>query len=116
MKNIVFVIGVLLLVSCCNKKQAVTNSNEEVEVNTANNRIIGTIRVSDDACKVYIDAQMSEDKNDIKKMYPVNIDEKFYKEGMFVRFSYALSRAKQPEGCNVDFVVSVSDLTPLRGR
>lgn len=68
--------------------------------------ISGTVHLTDDACKIYIDAEIAPDE--IKRFYPVNLDEKFRKEGMKIKFSYNLSRAMQPEGCYVDHVVSIN--------
>lgn len=44
-------------------------------------------------------------------MYPVNIEDKFKKEGLKIQFDFALSRAAQPTNCIVDRVVSVSNVS-----
>ena len=68
--------------------------------------IHGTVHLTDNPCKMYIEADVS--KGEIKRFYPVNLDEKFHIEGMEINFSYNLSRAMQPEGCYVDNVVSIN--------
>ncbi len=117
MKNLLILSAMMMFISCGTKKQVATESNDTpgtTEAVVEQNRIVGTVRVAKTGCKVFIEAQMSKDKNDIMLMYPVNLDEKFHKEGMFIKFTYAESRAQQPEGCTADKVVSLSDVTPLR--
>ncbi len=107
-----------MLISCGNSKKMVTDVkkvDEKIE-NSNNARITGTVHVSDSDCMLFIDAQMSKEGSNTIKMYPVNLADKFKVEGMYIKFSYASSRAKQPDGCGDVKVVSVSDVTPLRGK
>ena len=113
----------LLLLACSTPKEIVVytdnvkpvESNEVVDnaaTTTANTmRVIGTVRTTERGCLAYIDAQTNSGN---AKMYPVNLDDRFKKEGMFIRFTYALSRGMQPRGCECNQVVSVSDVTRLR--
>lgn len=118
MKQII-VIGVLLLsMACANRKERIqereahnNESSEAVDIVTEPVRLIGTVVAATDQCPVLIDAQV-DDK--IVKMYPVNLDEKFKKAGMKLKFSYTTSRAQQPENCDVDAVVILSDVAVMR--
>lgn len=76
-----------------------------------NYRIVGVIHVNDDPCGAYIEAQ---EKDGMVKMYPVNLEDKYKKDGLRVKFDYTLSRAMQPAGCSVDKVIAVRDFTVLR--
>ena len=112
-----------LLLACGTQKEVIVNtdSNSQIESNQAIDntitntsdtlRIIGTVRTTSKGCLVYIDAQTNSRSI---KMYPVNLDDRFKKEGMFIRFTYALSRGMQPKGCECNQIVSVSDVTRLR--
>lgn len=116
MKLIPFFVGLCMLAACSNQKNTnavATASNTTTETTSENYRIIGVVHVSDTGCKLYIDAQEKDKK---VKMYPVNLDEKFQKEGMRLKFDYAASRAPLPDGCDAAQVVSVSDVTPMRGN
>ena len=132
MKLITIALSILIFASCGGKKE-VASSTSSAEATTAsastnagtssswdgvhdpeNLRIIGTVRVDDSACKLWIDAQPQKDKH--MKLYPINLDEKFKKDGMMIKFTYAVSRAPQPGGCDAQLVIKVEDVTPLRDR
>ncbi len=119
MKTLFLLSGLFLFFACGSQKEVAANTVNETSENVEdasdtmndNFRIVGTVHTIDKGCGVYIDAKL-EDRS--VKMYPVNLDEKFSVEGMFIRFTYAPSRAMQPSGCKCDRVVSLSDVTPLR--
>lgn len=123
MKTLFLLSSLFLFFACGSQKEVATNSVnetkeeveevvEETEEALNNNfRIVGTVHTTDKGCGVYIDAKMEDTS---VKMYPVNLDEKYQVEGMFIRFTYALSRAMQPSECDCSKVVSLSDVTPLR--
>lgn len=113
------VISVLLFsLGCANRKERIqereaheNESSEVVDIVTEPVRIIGTVVAPIDQCPVLIDAQVGDK---IVKMYPVNLDEKFQKAGMKLKFSYTPSRAQQPENCDIDMVVVLSDVALMR--
>lgn len=120
MKYFLYAIVFFGLISCGTKKNQTTETAESIppppqtEEITNNYRIVGTVHVPEEGCPFYIDAQMKDKK--IVKMYPVNLDERFRKEGMRLKFDFKRSRAPQPEGCDAEMTVSVVDVTPLRGN
>jgi len=65
----------------------------------------GTIHLTDGGCGIYIDAKVNGTG---VRLYPIDLDERFKKEGIKIEFSHALSRAPQPEGCLVDHVVTIT--------
>ena len=135
MKLLPFLFALCILTSCGNRQNTVEsasstgNENQpvefadasttasenepEVSVMPIDTRIVGTVHVSDSGCPLYIDAINGDKKS---KMYPVNLNENLKKEGMRIKFSYALSRAPHPAECDAEQVVTVSDVTPYRGN
>ena len=106
--------------SCANRKEKVneTESHEELIHKTEdtltspeNYRVIGIVHVSETECPLYIEAKLV-DKS--VNMYPMNLEEKYKREGMKIKFDYELSRGPQPENCELDMVVSLSDVTLMR--
>ena len=78
----------------------------------ANEGIAGTVRLTDSGCMVYIEVKMDNDR--MVTMYPVNLDEEFKIDYAAILFDYNLSRAPQPEGCDADMTVSVSNVKRIR--
>ena len=117
MKILILLILSSILFSCCTQKNNIDKINEE---STINNRIIGFIvetESSEDSnlseeCPFLIRTKTYSGKN--ITMYPINLDDKFKKDGIPIRFTYSISRAMQPKNCNCNQVVSVSDVTILR--
>ena len=105
-----------ILSSCSNSKNI--DSEEEIvnttDLPTKQQRIVGTVNVSDNDCKLYIDA---EENGIIVKIYPLNLDQKFQVAGMYIKFNYEISSTTNAvNGCNIEKVVTLSDVTPLRQR
>lgn len=120
MKYVVIMCALLIGFSCANHKEKVNEieSHEELVKKTEdslttpdNYRVIGLVHVSETECPLYIEAKLA-DKT--VNMYPMNLDEKYKREGMKIKFAYALSRGPQPENCELDMVVSLTDVTLMR--
>ena len=76
-------------------------------------RIVGHVRLTDKGCKVCIDAL---DNDGVKfKIYPENLDERFHKEGMYLKFYYDKTETAIPADCDADICATLSEVTPLRG-
>jgi hypothetical protein len=116
----------LFLVSCGNSQEVVedetadlpteqsneSETTEEVEeIMEDNYRIIGMVHVQDGECPLWIEARGKEGP---LKLYPVNLEKKYQQEGMKIKFAHAPSMAQQPEGCDIDQVVILSDVTLMR--
>jgi hypothetical protein len=118
MKRIMVISILLFSLGCANRKERIQEmeahegqTTEVVDNATVPERILGTVVAASESCPVLIDAQVAEK---VVKMYPVNLDEKFQKAGMKLKFSYTLSRAQQPENCDIDAVVVLSDVAVMR--
>jgi len=116
----------LFLLSCGNSQEVVedetadlptdqnaeTETTEEVEeVMEDNYRIIGLVHIQDGECPIWIEAR---GKDGPLKIYPVNLEEKYQQEGMKIKFAYTHSMAQQPEGCDIDLVAVLNDVTLMR--
>jgi len=120
MKYVVIMSALLIGFSCANHKEKVNeiesheelvNKEEDSITSPENYRVIGLVHVSETECPLYIEAKLT---NGAVNMYPMNLDEKYKREGMKIKFAYELSRGAQPENCELDMVVSVSDVTLMR--
>ena len=118
MKNIITLSVLFLALACGNQKEIMQEKEaieEEIEVVTeetnGNSRVVGVVHVSETECPLYIETRL---KDSTANMYPMNLEEKYKKEGMRLKFNYALSRGQQPENCDIDFVVSMTDVTLMR--
>lgn len=102
-----------MMLSCGNSKHATIEEVSEVITESIEQiRIVGTVRISDTGCKVYIDAQ--ENDGSTFKLYPENLDVRFQKEGMFLKFYYDKTATKLPENCEADISATLREVTPLR--
>ena len=72
---------------------------------------LGIVHVSKNvACPIYITIEGVFSKSSIVEfhtLYPINLERKFKKDGLYVQFNYSLSRAMSPQGCQTDGVVSL---------
>lgn len=117
MKQALYILSIAVLAACGTQKNATSKSDDTTKTETTesseNYRIIGVVHTSETGCKLYIDGKL---KDKTAKMYPVNLDEKYKKDGTRLKFAYQLSRAPLPEGCDAEMTVSVSDVTLMRGN
>jgi hypothetical protein len=113
----IVVVACLLLASCGNRKNVSADTSvEETEVSAETTevapvRVLGIVHLSDQGCGVTIDVTEGEKTFNC---YPVNIEDKYKVEGMKLKFFYEMSKAQQPEGCDVDLVISISDVAVMR--
>ncbi len=120
MKIIIIAALVLFTLGCANRKEKMQenesheelmNKTEEQNSTELENRVIGIVHVSESDCPVYIEAKLTDHA---VNMFPINIEDKYKVEGMKIKFTYELSRGAQPENCDVDMVVSLSDVALMR--
>jgi hypothetical protein len=75
---------------------------------------LGKVHVSkNEACPIYITIEGVFSKSSIVEfhtLYPVNLANKFKKNGIYLQFNYTPSRAMSPEGCNTDAIVSLENV------
>jgi hypothetical protein len=120
-KPIIFFAIPFLILGCGNQKETVdsdkvNNSNTEIveEIVTEkseNYRVIGIVVLNEGNCPIYIKAK---DGDREIRMYPMNLEAKYKVDGMKLKFAYERSRGAQPEECDIDMVVSMSDVTLMR--
>jgi hypothetical protein len=119
MKFVFISLFLLTLGSCCSSRKATESTVEKTEETKtevmteikAEIRYVGTVRVSESGCPLWIEVK---DSANIFNVYPVNLDDKFKNDGMRLRFNMITSRAPQPTGCSVQHAVVVSEVTLLR--
>jgi hypothetical protein len=114
MKLLILTVSIcFMMVSCGSSKNAALEEVSEVISETVEQiRIVGTVRLSDTGCKVYIDAK--ENDGSTFKLYPENLDANFQKEGMFLKFYYDKTTTELPENCEADMSATLREVTPLR--
>jgi hypothetical protein len=75
---------------------------------------LGKVHVSKNgACPIHITIEGVFSKSSIiefQTLYPINLGNKFKKDGMYIQFNYTPSRAMSPEGCDTDAVVSLENV------
>lgn len=75
---------------------------------------LGKVHISkNDACPIYVSIEGVFSKSsivDFHTIYPVNLESKFKKDGIYIRFNYTVSRAMSPQGCTTDGVVSLENV------
>ena len=101
-KSVLFISIAFLLFSCGTHKELTEEATIE------NHQTLGEVIITDSGCIVQI--VVSNDTETIK-MYPANLDEQYQKNGMFIYFNYEMSRVMQPSECDVNYTVSVSNVS-----
>lgn len=129
MKNSVVLSLIILISLSCSSYQELANSSEgesndnaqmensaddAVQSNNDFHRtgVVGTVRLSDEGCKVYIEVI---EENDAKLiLFPINIEDQFKIDYAAIIFDYNLSRAPMPTGCLADYTVTVTNVQRIR--
>lgn len=95
---------VLIILSC---KTQPTNQNSD----TSSPKYTGIVHVNKDNCPNYIEIINGPEIESPKKVYALNLAKKHLKEGKQLRFDFTYSKAMNPEGCNVEAVVVLSNIS-----
>jgi hypothetical protein len=113
MKIILLAITSILIASCGTQKAAVQSNDEGSNSEQVANdgMVVGIVRINPKGCPLYLDAN---ENGEAITMYPVNLDEKYKKDGIRIKFTYTPSRAMQPENCDVTKVVALDSVIQLR--
>jgi hypothetical protein len=105
---------ILILIVFCSCRSAHNQNSNQGAVPKS---FTGIIHVNENGCPIYIEISNCLVSNQAyyigKKVYPVNLEDKFKKKGLKVHFNLTVSKAPSPEGCNSDYVVSVEDLSVI---
>lgn len=113
MKITFLALTMILITSCGTQKEVVKSGDGAANVEQIANdgMIVGIVRMNAKGCPLYLDAN---ENGEAITMYPVNLDEKYKKDGIRLKFTYTPSRAMQPEECNVNKVVALDSVIQLR--
>lgn len=103
----------LILTASCGNSQEI---QPPAEVNTSSDErqpFTEGVVLQNDGCGWLIEVP-NEFGN--TRFYPVNLPSEFQKNELKIRFVFQPSRARQPESCVVDRVVSVEEVSALEKR
>ena len=105
MKTLILFSVLICSISCSSQKEIVENGTKKSETVQI---VKGTVHLSGEGCPFYITAKVD---GQLMKLYPFNLEDSFKIDGLKIKFSYNLSRAMQPENCQVDKVISVENVS-----
>lgn len=75
-------------------------------------RVVGTLQLlGKDNCRAIIKVN---NKGVVQKFVPTNLEEKYYVDGIRLKFAYVKSTDAMPKDCRGEAYISVSDVTSLR--
>lgn len=98
-----------LIFSCGNGKQLKSKTNKETTIYK------GIVHLNKNGCPFYIEINQCLVSNLSyylgKIIYPIQLDEKFKKDGLNLKFNFTVSRAMSPTDCKVDYVVSLENVS-----
>jgi hypothetical protein len=72
------------------------------------------VHLNNNGCPYYIEINkclVSKIEYLGKTIYPIQLDDKFKKEGLKLKFNLNLSRAMSPTDCQIDYVVSLENVS-----
>ena len=98
----------LFILSC---KTQPTNQNADLAVTELSPKYTGIVHVKKDNCPNYVEITSGPDISGTKKVYGLNLAKKYLKEGKQLRFDFTYSKAMNPEGCNVEAVVVLTNIS-----
>lgn len=99
---------IFLICSCGSSKNQNKDQSKETTIYT------GTVRLNNNGCPYYIEINkclVSNLEYLGKTIYPIQLDDKFKKEGLNLKFNFTVSRAMSPTDCLVDYVVSLENVS-----
>ena len=99
---------VLIILSC---KTQPTNQNTDPSVADLSPKYTGIVHVNKDNCPNYVEITNGPEITSPKKVYALNLAKKYAKEGKQLRFNFTYSKAMNPEGCNVEAVVVLTNIS-----
>ncbi len=102
------ILFLLLICSCRSAKNQISDQSKGSTIYT------GTVHLNNNGCHYYIEINKCLVSNIEflgKTIYPIQLDDKFKKEGVKLKFNLSLSRAMSPSDCQVDYVVSLENVS-----
>ena len=108
MKTIFQLSFALFILSC--KTQSNTATGGKLQTDSSP-KYTGIVHVKKDNCPNYVEITNGPDISVTKKVYALNLAKKYLKEGKQLRFDFTYSKAMNPEGCNVEAVVVLTNIS-----
>ena len=103
------ILFLLLICSCRSAKNQNSDQGNETTIYK------GTVHLNNNGCPHYIEISNCFVSNLSyyigKKVYPITLDEKFKKEGLSLNFNLTVSKAMSPTDCQVDYAVSLDNVS-----
>ena len=106
------IIGAFLfgMISCSNSNKAIDPMQNPQRDILAEERVIGIVHLNE-PCGIFITAQVGESQ---LNLIPNNLDEKFKKEGMKLKFFFLNSSMPIPKGCDAVARGDLKDVNAVR--
>lgn len=98
----------LFVLSCKTQSNAAAGGESKED---SSPKYIGIVHVKKDNCPNYVEITSGPDISGTKKVYALNLAKKYLKEGKQLRFDFTYSKAMNPEGCNVEAVVVLTNIS-----
>jgi hypothetical protein len=103
---------ILFLLLICSCRSAKNQHSDQSKVTTI---YTGTVHLNNNGCPYYIEINQCLVSNLSyylgKTIYPIQLDDKFKKEGLKLKFNLTVSRAMSPADCKIDYVVSLENVS-----
>jgi hypothetical protein len=108
MKTIFQLSFALFILSCKTQSNTAAGGESQEE---ARPKYTGIVHVKKDNCPNYVEITSGPEIESPKKVYALNLAKKYLKEGKQLSFNFTYSKAMNPEGCNVDAVVVLTNIS-----
>lgn len=110
MKTTALLLMIMLGLSCKSHR------NVKKTTQTTDGSLVGIIHVNENHCPLFITLDTESNPGislPFKKVFPVNLKDGMKKKGLKVAFTYTFSKAMQPEGCDVEAVIQLENITVI---
>ncbi len=107
-----FILFLVILSSCRSTKNQNSDQTKESAI------YMGIVHLNENGCPYFIEISTCLVSNLSyyigKNVYPIQLDEKFKKEGLKVEFNLTVSKAPSPADCQIDYVVSLDNVSVIK--
>ena len=98
----------LIILSCKTQSNTAAGGESQAE---SSPKYTGIVHVNKDNCPNYVEITNGPEITSPKRVYALNLAKKYAKEGKQLRFNFTYSKAMNPEGCNVEAVVVLTNIS-----
>jgi hypothetical protein len=99
---------VSIILSCKTQSNTAVVGESQTE---SSPKYTGIVHINKDNCPNYVELLSGPEIESPKKVYAMNLAKKYLKEGKKLHFNFTYSKAMNPEGCSVEAVVILSDVS-----